>query len=93
MMMGWIMVAFVCRACLSGQIFVHIEIGSSRGRRVIAGTELLLLALLLLLTVIIDLAIHRVFIIHSNPIIVIVVYQVVQWIMNAKVFAYELLLL
>lgn len=88
------MVTFGCRIRLIGQIFVDIIVdpGDGRWRRIVVGTEQFLLAFLL--AVIIELEIHRVFIVHSNPIIVIVVYQIVQWVtVNAKTFTYELLLL
>lgn len=89
------MVTFGCRICLIGQIFVDIIIDPGDGRRrraAVIGTELFLLVFML--TMIIELEVYRVFIVHSNPLIVITVYQVIHWIIvNAKTFTYELLLL
>lgn len=94
--------AFGRRLSRHVRMFIQAEIGSVDGRRVTVGTELfrlgflqrLRLVMLTLMTVPIELKLERMFTIHSTkPLIVVTVYQAVQWIMNAEVLADELLLL
>lgn len=99
----WVEAAFGRRLSRHVQMFIQAEIGSVDGRRMIVGTELfrldflqrLRLMMLTLMTVPIELELERMFAIHSSkPLIVVTVYQAIQWIiMNAEVLADELLLL
>lgn len=92
------------RRCVEAfnRMLIQAEVGSVDGRRMIVGTELfrldflqrLRLMMLTLMTVPIELKLERMFAIHSTkPLIVVTVYQAIEWIMNAEVLADELLLL